>query len=117
MAKITSVELLKVPKHINVGDEISDITVLTSIRFHPMDLKLQMEYCLHVFVYDIHGDMDAPLIIPNWDESDVLPICMGRKDDFLGKVVTFFDAKKKEVVIENPMALKLGKFNRELSYT
>jgi len=30
MAKVLSVEPLKVPKHININDEISDITVITN---------------------------------------------------------------------------------------
>ena len=67
MAKILSVDLLKIPKFIHVGDDVNDLTVVTKIRFHPLDIKLEMEYCLHVFIYDIHGEVDAPLVIPNWD--------------------------------------------------
>lgn len=83
MAKILSVEQLKVPKHINIKDQISDNTVLTKVKYHSLDIKLEMEYCLHVFVYDNHEEHDAPLVIPNWDESYILTIALDRKDDFL----------------------------------
>lgn len=117
MAKILAVDLLKVPKHINAGDDINDLTVITKIEFHPLDIKLEMEYCLHVFIYDIRGEVDAPLVIPNWDESKLLPISLDRKDDFLGKESIVLIASKKEIAVETPMVLTLGKVNREMSYT
>lgn len=117
MAKILSVELQKIPKYINVGDDINDITVHTKIEFHEIDLKLEMPYCLHVFVYDIHGDVDAPLILPNWDESIVIPISLDRKDDFLGREVVMLTATQAEMNMVTPMALKLGKINRDMSPT
>ena len=83
MAKIISVELQKIPKYINVGDDVNDITVCTKIQFHEFDIKFEMPYCLHVFVYDIHGDVDAPVMLPNWDESILMPVTTDRKDDFL----------------------------------
>ena len=115
MAKILSVKLLNIPKYINVGDNINDITVVTKIQFHELDMKLEMPYCLHIFVYDIHGDLDAPLVIPNWDESIVVPIALDRKDDFLGQKAEIIKATKKEITIETPIALKLGKINRDYS--
>ncbi len=117
MAKILKVELLSVPKVINVGDDINDITVVVKVQFHPLDIKLEMPYCLHLFVYDIHGVVDAPLVLPNWDESQVLPVSLDRKDDFLGKEVVMLIASEEETTIETPMALHLGRFNREMSYT
>jgi hypothetical protein len=117
MAKIIAVELQKIPKYINVGDDVNDIIVLTKILFHDFDIKLEMPYCLHVFVYDIHGDVDAPLMLPNWDESILMPVTTDRKDDFLGKEVVMLTATNSEVSIETPMALKLGQFNREMSFT
>jgi len=117
MAKILKVELLSVPKVINIGDDINDITVVTKIQFHPLDIKLEMPYCLHLFVYDIHGDVDAPLVLPNWDESQVLPVTLDRKDDFLGKEVVMLTASEEETTIVTPMALHLGRFNRQMPYT
>lgn len=115
MAKILSVELLNIPKYINFDDNNSDITVLTTIQFHELDIKFEMPYCLHLFVYDIHGDADAPLVIPNWDESIVVPIALDRKDDFLGKNAQIIKASEEQVIIETPMVLKLGRVNREYS--
>ena len=80
MAKILSVSLLSIPDVIVVNDNLNDFTVVTEIEFHDLDIQFNMEYCLHLFVYDIHGDADAPLIIPNWDESKVFPIIIDRKD-------------------------------------
>jgi hypothetical protein len=117
MAKILSVELEKIPKHIIIGDEVNDITIITKIEFHELDMKLEMPYCLHVFVYDIHGEIDAPVMLPNWDESVIIPVSMDRKDDFLGKVSVLITATESIVEIETPMALKLGSVNREYSPT
>ncbi|MGB5436971.1 MAG: hypothetical protein WBM98_13845 [Maribacter sp.] len=116
MAKILSVELKHVPKHIHVGDAVNDIIVLTKIQFHPLDLQLQMPYCLHLFVYDIHGNVDAPLVLPNWDESRVLPVASDRKDDFMGQKNVILTANEAEMTIETPIALSLGKINRDMSY-
>jgi flagellar motor component MotA len=116
MAKIISVELQSVPKVINVGDSINDITVLTSIEFHPLDISLKMEYCVHLFVYDIHGDIDAPMILPNWNESKIISISLDRKDDFLGEAVSLIHATKESVVVKTPMALKLGSLAKGSSH-
>ena len=74
-----------------------------------------MTYCLHVFVYDIHGDVDAPLILPNWNESIVIPISLDRKDEFLGKKIILFTATQAVMDIVTPMTLKLGKINKDRS--
>lgn len=116
MAKIISVGMLSIPDIINVGDNVSDITVVTKIEMHEIDLKLQMEYCLHIFVYDIHGEMDTPLVIANWDESKVFPISNSRKDVFLGEKKELFMASEKNIEIHSPIALHLGKFNRQEHY-
>lgn len=117
MAKILNVELLSIPHVINVGDDVNDITVATKVQFHQLDIKLEMPYCLHLFVYDIHGDVDPPLVLPNWDESQVVSVCLDRKDDFLGQEVSILTALEEEMTIETPMSLHLGRFNREMSYT
>ncbi|MCM4152935.1 hypothetical protein DHD05_15190 [Arenibacter sp. N53] len=117
MAKILNVDMLAIPNVINVGDDVNDITVVTRVKFHPLDIKLEMPYCLHLFVYDIHGHVDVPLVLPNWDESQVLAVAMDRKDDFLGKEVVMLTASEEEIIVETPMALQLGQFNREMSYT
>lgn len=116
MAKILNVTLLSVPSVINVGDDSNDITVVTKVQFHILDIKLEMPYCLHLFVYDIRGDVDPPLVLPNRDECQVVSVTLDRKDDFLGKEVIVLTAREEETIIETPMALHLGKFNRELSY-
>ncbi len=117
MAKILNVELLSVPKTINVGEDISNITVVTKLQFHPLDIKLEMSYCLHLFVYDIHGDVDPPLVLPNWDESQVLSVVTDRKDDFLGQETVMLTASESETIVKTPMVLHLGRFNRKMSYT
>jgi hypothetical protein len=116
MAKIISVGLLSIPDVINVGDNISDITVVTKIEFHDIDIKLQMEYCLHIFVYDIHGEMDTPLVVANWDETKVFPISASRKDVFLGEKKELLTANEKNIEILSPIALHLGKFNKQDHY-
>lgn len=118
MAKIIKVDLLSVPDAIHVGDNDTDITVVTKIEFHDIDIQMQMDYYLHLFVYDVHGDIDPPLILSNWDECSVLAIktSLDRPDDFLGKASIYINTSQKEMTITKPMALKLGKFNQRGAY-
>ncbi|RMA58591.1 hypothetical protein [Ulvibacter antarcticus] len=108
MAKIESVTLESIPKEIHVNDKFSDITVLTVIKFHPLDLKFEMEYCLNLFVYDIHGQIDIPIIIANWDESHIQRISHDRKDDFMGKTTVIVKADETQKEVRASLALRLG---------
>lgn len=116
MAKIKHVRLEEVPEVINVGDEVTNLTVVTDIEFHHLDLKLEMEYCLQLFVYDIHGTVDAPLIVANWDESAVLSIPSDRKDEFLGFSKQLLIATATNTSLKTPIRLGLGKLNTTSSY-
>ncbi len=116
MAKINEVRLLSIPETINVGDDINDLTVISEIEFHVLDIQLQMEYCLHIFLYDVHGKIDAPLVMPNWNESRVISITSDREDDFLGSSSKIITALSKNVTIEIPLTLKLGNFYKNKAY-
>jgi hypothetical protein len=116
MAKIVSVSLKSVPEVIVVNDNDNDFTVITEVEFHDLDIHLKMEYCLHLFVYDVHGEVDAPLVLPNWDESKVISISLDRKDDYLGFASQKISATKKMQVITIPMRLKLGKMSHHSSH-
>lgn len=111
MAKILNVSLLSIPEVIIINDNHNDFTVIIEVEFHDLDIKLEMEYCLHLFVYDIHGDVDAPLVLPNWDESKVLSIALDRKDEYLGSATRKIFAEKKQTTLTVPMHLKLGKLS------
>lgn len=119
MAKILSVHLKSIPEVIVVNDNDNDFTVQIAIEFHHLDIALQMEYVLHVFVYDIHGNVDAPLVVPNWDESRVIPIPEGAfsSDELIGKSSKKLSASKKVETLEIPMRLKLGKLSERSSRT
>ena len=108
MAKIVSVNLQSIPEVIIVNDNHNDFTVIIDIEFHDLEIKLEMEYCLHLFVYDIHGEVDVPLVMPNWDESEVLSISLDRKDDYLGSAKHKIIAVNKKETLTVPMRLKLG---------
>ena len=116
MAKILSVEVKSAPTVINVGDNISDIHVAVNVEFHQLDIKHEMEYCLHLFVYDIHGQVDPPMVLPNWDESKVITISLDRKDEFLGSKSQRVIADKKLVTMEAAIPLKLGRIAKGGSY-
>lgn len=116
MAKIASVSLKFIPEVINVGDDINDITIITKIAFHPLDISLKMEYLLYLMVYDIHGKPDIPIIIGNWDESKVIGLQQDGKDDFLGKKIINITADEDVKVFETPLALKLGNLNNSISF-
>lgn len=110
MAKIESVKLQDIPDEIIIGDDINDINVEVTIKFHPLDISLNMEYLLHLYVYDIKGTLDVPVIIANWDDTKVFTINQeGRNDDFLGTKSISIKAKEEELTTINvAMALKLG---------
>lgn len=77
---------------------------------------MKMEYQLCIFIYDIHGDVDVPVIIGNWDDSDVLGVAQSSKDDFLGKKVVPVTATGKLIMeIKIPIALKLGNLTKKSS--
>ena len=115
MAKIKSVSLKSIPETINVGDNISDIIIQTHIDFHPLDVSLNMEYMLYLFVYDVHGKPNLPVILSNWDESVFLEMQLDGKDDLLGRKVVAVSANSNSV-IETPIALKLGNLKGSQSY-
>lgn len=116
MAKILSVSLVSVPDVIVVNDSDNDFTVVVDVEFHNLDIQLNIEYCLHLFVYEIHGSVDAPLVLPNWDESIILPISLDRKDEYLGKATQMITAKQKAEKLQIPMSLKLGKLTNRSSH-
>ncbi|MBJ7882111.1 hypothetical protein [Gelidibacter salicanalis] len=118
MAKIISVRFLEVPEKINVGDNDTDVTVVTTIEFHELDILGKIEYCLHLFVYDVHGNIDPLLIVSNWDESSIVSIetSLDRRDDYLGKASVIFKADKELLTIKTPMALKLGSIDSRSTY-
>ncbi len=115
MAKINLVSLDLVPEIINVGDDITDIIINTQIEFHKLDIKMQMEYLLYLFVYDVHGKEDIPVIISNWDESYVMGISLDRKDHLLGKTMLNITARTVNVKLQTPIAIKLGELKKGAS--
>lgn len=116
MAKILSVELISIPEVVVVNDNENDFSVEVEVEFHELDIELKMEYCLHLFVYDIRGDVDAPLVLPNWDESQVLSIAMGSKDEYLGSETKKVTAENKNISLTVPMSLRLGRLSNFSSY-
>ncbi|WP_445735654.1 hypothetical protein [Mariniflexile sp.] len=118
MAKIESVTLKHIPKTIDVGDNISDIIIVTQIEFHHLDMSLKMEYLLYLFVYDVHGKPDVPIIVSNWDDSTFFGMQLDGKDDLLGKEMIAINASSgnSNNIIETPIALKLGNLHGSHSY-
>lgn len=120
MAKINKVLIQKIPEFVDVSDKkVNAITIITEIIFHPLDLKLEMEYQLYLFVYDIHGKEDIPVLISNWDESKIHRVAKGQlMDDFLSKEIFLIKSKNNKnghLVIENQITLKLGKITESTS--
>ncbi|GGG48965.1 hypothetical protein [Bizionia arctica] len=119
MAKIISVDLLlNTPDVIDITDNQTDITVTTKLQFHEPDIKGKLDYYLHLFVYDVHSNVDPPVIIANWDESYVIPVetSLDHPDDFLGTIAIHIQATEKEMTIETPMTLKLGNIRGSGAY-
>ena len=120
MAKISKVHIQKIPENVLVSDNRTNkIIVITEIVFHPLDIKLEMEYQLYLFVYDIHGKEDIPILISNWDDSTMHRVSKElRKDDFLSKgnvLIKADDNKNNKLVVEKEMTLKLGRVTKNTS--
>ncbi|WP_299257698.1 hypothetical protein [uncultured Aquimarina sp.] len=120
MAKITEVKLDKIPEYVEVDDtKTNTIIVKTEIEFHPLDISGNMEYLLHLFVYDVHGIKDVPVLISNWDDTKVLRVVRNeRKDDFLCKesvLIRSDEANKKSMSFRTPMTIKLGRLENNTS--
>ncbi|WP_378175460.1 hypothetical protein [Aquimarina sp. SS2-1] len=114
MAKIKQVTLDRIPEYVVVDNaKTNSIIVNTDIEFHPIDISGNMEYLLHIFVYDIHGVQDVPVLIANWDDTKVSRVVRdGREDDFLCKanrLIRCNEVNEKEVTIKIPMTVHLGK--------
>lgn len=109
MAKIKKIEL-NIPAKSATNNEVS---VLTKIMFHDLDIKLQMEYILHLFVYDVNGSSDIPVLISNWDDTKIIQVSKNdKKDDFLGKkhlLIKTENLNKKTLSLSTTVILKLGK--------
>lgn len=119
MAKLIKVALQSVPEYITVGDEKEPIIVTTEIEFHPLDIEMQMEYILHVFIYDTHGDKDIPVFLANWDNSTMFRVVRNkRKDDFLCKSSVHIkrDQLSKEILkLKTPLTPRLGELKENTS--
>tara|TARA_R110000868_G_scaffold41613_3_gene141958 strand:+ start:686 stop:1129 length:444 start_codon:yes stop_codon:yes gene_type:complete len=116
MAQIESVSLKFIPDIINVGDDISDITVETQIAFHALDIKMGMEYLLHIFVVDNHGKPDIPVFVSNWNNTEIFGMPQDGKDDFIGKIIVPIKANNKLENFETSITLKLGDLKGSHSY-
>lgn len=116
MAKILTVEASEFPEIIEVGTESTIIPVRTEIEFHAMDLRLNMEYVLYLYAYDIRGKIDIPVFLNNWDESSISYIPQETEDDLLGRICEHVSAKSEFQVIESQLKLKLGILNKDKHY-
>ncbi|MEZ4793315.1 MAG: hypothetical protein R2783_07600 [Gelidibacter sp.] len=117
MAKVIDVNITNVPDVIIIGDNISDLTVVVNIEFHKLDIKLEMEYMLYFFVYDVHGKLDIPVMLTNWNDSMLFPVAMENdSDDFLGLHKINVIAKQEILEIKTNMTLKLGMLDRQKSH-
>ena len=117
MAKIIDVSLINVPETIIIGDNHSDLTAVAKIEFHDLDVKLNMEYILYFFIYDVHGKLDVPVMVKNWDESMLFAMNVeDSSDDFLGLNKQLIVVKEKSVEIKTDITLKLGVLDRQKTH-
>ncbi|UMB52759.1 hypothetical protein MKD41_10470 [Lutibacter sp. A64] len=116
MAKLTSIKLGKLPDSINVGNALTEVSIEVTIDFHKIDLQLEMEYMLFLFVYDINGKIDIPIIIENWDKTEVYGISDDRHDHLMGTIKLPIKATKSKLVLNTSLELNLGKISKGDSY-
>ena len=116
MAKILAVNPSKFPDIIEVGKDCTIIPVHIKIEFHLVDLRLKMEYILYLYAYDIRGKKDIPILLNNWDESNISSIPQETEDDVLGKVSYHIAAESEKQNINCELKLKLGILDRNKHY-
>ena len=116
MAKLTSIELGDLPDSINVGNELTEVSIKVLIDFHKIDLQLEMEYMLFLFVYDVNGDIDIPVIIGNWDQTSIYGISDDRHDHLMGTIKLPVNATEKSLNLNTTIKLSLGKISDGDSY-
>jgi len=116
MAKILEVSVSKFPEIIEVGLEATIISVHVEIEFHPIDHRLHMEYVLYLYAYDIRGKIDIPVLLNNWDESNISYIPQETEDDLLGKTSNHIVVKSKLQSVDSELKLKLGVLHRNKHY-
>lgn len=109
MAKIKKIEVNTTTESGNNNE----VSVLTKIMFHELDIKFQMEYILHLFVYDVNGNNDIPILISNWDDTKIIQGSKNdKKDSFLGKkhlLIKTENLNKKTLSLSTTIVLRLGK--------
>ena len=116
MAKILKVKASKFPEIIEVGEDSTIIPVHTEIEFHDIDLRLNMDYVLYLYAYDIRGKIDIPILLNNWDDSSISYIPQETEDDVLGKICEHISANKKVQTVNSKLKLKLGILDNNKHY-
>ncbi len=120
MAKIREIILGHIPSGVTINDSAATTAVIsTEIEFHPIDLRLKMEYILHLFIYDVNDQHDIPLLSTNWDELNVSKFSKGDfKDDFITKrSVHIKEDQLNDLVLhlETPIQIIPGKMQKNTS--
>lgn len=117
MAQINNIEITEQFTEIEIGDKVFSLTVEVDIEFHQLDINLNMEYCLHTMIMEIHGQQDIPIILSNWKKSSVLSINEdNRKDVILANQIIDIKAQKKQLSLTIPFKVKLGSYNNHSVY-
>ena len=70
MAKITSIKLSSPELNKLVNTDLKRIHLLTCLEFHPLDIQMEMEYQLHLFLFDSDAPLSKLKFLMNWDEAD-----------------------------------------------
>ncbi|MEX0291249.1 MAG: hypothetical protein AB3N14_19255 [Flavobacteriaceae bacterium] len=70
MAKIASIKLSSLELKKVANTDLSRVQIRTCLEFHPLDLRLGMEYQLHLFLFDTSTPLGELKLLINWDEVD-----------------------------------------------
>lgn len=118
MAKIKATKLEKIPDEVVLGHETQTITVIVELEFHRLDIQFKMQYYVHLFIYDVHGKNELPVIMSNWDDSCMISVSTiaGRSDDYLGKGMAPITAESSYMKIKVPIDIHLGEINPDGAY-
>ncbi len=98
MAKIDYIKLLfDKTDHLESGRPV-DIIITARLKFHPLDIKFEMAYQLHLIIVNAWADINPKMFLDNWDEA-VLYQNDIEQNDTLYQISTLVNAAEAEVDI------------------
>ncbi|MEE9362857.1 MAG: hypothetical protein V3U92_09705 [Cellulophaga sp.] len=108
MTEIKSVKLFTIQENVHESEDSMDVQVQVVVKFHLLDIQMKMHYRMHLFIFNMHGRVEAPVFCPNWDQGTIYLDSKVANKNMLGHFVYPVKALKSSVIIEENMTIELN---------